>query len=113
MWDVAGYERGKSPGCGGMSLSRDEDDEDEDSPSIFDITGISAPVIVHGCTDKAGTFQYIHFHLFILLHGMLFTNIQLDDLPATLGRFIKRLQLEEKEWLMMAVVNITSAFEYG
>jgi hypothetical protein len=32
--------------------------------------------------------------LFILLHGMLFTNIQLDDFQPTLARFIERLEIE-------------------
>ncbi|KAF7295122.1 PINc domain-containing protein [Mycena indigotica] len=54
--------------------------------------------------------------LFILLHGMLFTNIQLDDFPATLGRFIERLEIEgadERDWTMMAVINICAILEYG
>ena len=54
--------------------------------------------------------------LFILLHGMLFTNIQLDDFQPTLSRFLERLQiqeLEERDWMMMAVVNIGSVLEYG
>ncbi|KAF6764811.1 hypothetical protein DFP72DRAFT_985932 [Ephemerocybe angulata] len=54
--------------------------------------------------------------LFVLLHGMLFTNIQLDDFQPTLARFIERLDIEgaeEKEWIMMAAVNITAILEYG
>ena len=54
--------------------------------------------------------------LFVLLHGMLFTHIQLDDFAPTLARFVERLEMEdpeEREWLMMAIVNITSVFEYG
>lgn len=54
--------------------------------------------------------------LFVLLHGMLFTNIQLDDFQPTLARFMERLQLEgaeEREWIMMAVVNIAAVLEYG
>lgn len=54
--------------------------------------------------------------LFVFLHGMLFTNIQLDDFQPTLARFIERLNIEgaeEKEWTMMAIVNITSILEYG
>ena len=44
--------------------------------------------------------------LFVLLHGMLFTNIQLDDFKPALARFMERLRLEgaeEREWIMMAV----------
>ncbi|KAJ7721075.1 hypothetical protein DFH07DRAFT_1008258 [Mycena maculata] len=54
--------------------------------------------------------------LFVLLHGMLFTNIQLDDFAPTLARFIERLEIEgaeEREWIMMAIVNICAVLEYG
>lgn len=54
--------------------------------------------------------------LFVLLHGMLFTNIQLDDFASTLARFLERLEIEgaeEREWIMMAVINITAVMEYG
>ena len=54
--------------------------------------------------------------LFVLLHGMLFTNIQLDDFQSTLSRLSERLQIEEveeRDWMMMAVVNIGSLLEYG
>ena len=46
--------------------------------------------------------------LFVLLHGMLFTNIQLDDFKPVLDRFMERLRLEgaeEREWIMMAVTD--------
>ncbi|KAH7930887.1 hypothetical protein BV22DRAFT_1054224 [Leucogyrophana mollusca] len=54
--------------------------------------------------------------LFILLHGMLFTNIQLDDFQPTLARFLERLEIEgaeERDWIMMAVINIGGILEYG
>ncbi|KAI9455599.1 hypothetical protein BJY52DRAFT_638264 [Lactarius psammicola] len=54
--------------------------------------------------------------LFVLLHGMLFTNIQLDDFSPTLARLIERLRIEEpegREWAMMAAVNIGALLEYG
>ncbi|KAF7304708.1 PINc domain-containing protein [Mycena kentingensis (nom. inval.)] len=54
--------------------------------------------------------------LFLLLHGMLFTNINLDDFAVTLARFIERLEIEgadERDWIMMAVVNISAVLEYG
>lgn len=47
---------------------------------------------------------------------MLFTNIQLDDFSPTLARFLERLEIEgaeEREWIMMAVVNIGAIMEYG
>jgi len=53
--------------------------------------------------------------LFILLHGMLFTKIQLDDFQSTLSRLLERLQIEEieeRDWMMMAVINIGSVLEY-
>ncbi|OBZ75187.1 hypothetical protein A0H81_04568 [Grifola frondosa] len=57
--------------------------------------------------------------LFLLMHGMLFTNIQLDDFKGVLERFQEKLQIEgggvveEREWIMMAVTNIASVLEYG
>ncbi|KAF7964541.1 hypothetical protein HWV62_5931, partial [Athelia sp. TMB] len=56
--------------------------------------------------------------LFILLHGMLFTNIQLDDFHATLARFLERLEMEgegveERDWIMMGVINLGAVLEYG
>ncbi|KAF5365760.1 hypothetical protein D9758_003172 [Tetrapyrgos nigripes] len=54
--------------------------------------------------------------LFVLLHGMLFTNIQLDDFQSTLSRFMERLHIEgaeEREWIMMAIINIGAVLEYG
>ncbi|KAF9228014.1 hypothetical protein BS17DRAFT_747074 [Gyrodon lividus] len=54
--------------------------------------------------------------LFVLLHGMLFTNIELDDFTPILARFLERLEIEgaeEREWIMMAVVNIGAIMEYG
>ncbi|KAF7347165.1 PINc domain-containing protein [Mycena venus] len=54
--------------------------------------------------------------LFLLLHGMLFTNIRLTEFEPTLERFIERLEIdgaEEREWIMMAVVNICAVLEYG
>ena len=47
---------------------------------------------------------------------MLFTNIQLDSFNTTVARFIERLAIEgaeEREWLMMAVMNIGAILEYG
>ncbi|KAJ7040049.1 hypothetical protein C8F04DRAFT_1231146 [Mycena alexandri] len=54
--------------------------------------------------------------LFILLHGMLFTNKHLDDFQSTLPRLLERLErdgAEQREWIIMAVVNICAVFEYG
>jgi len=54
--------------------------------------------------------------LFVLLHGMIFTNIQLDDFQPSLARLIERLEIEgaeERDWIMMAIINIGSIFEYG
>ncbi|KAL4074508.1 hypothetical protein V8B97DRAFT_2092695 [Scleroderma yunnanense] len=54
--------------------------------------------------------------LFVLLHGMLFTNIQLDDFTPTLARLLERLEIEdidERHWIMMATINIGAIMEYG
>lgn len=54
--------------------------------------------------------------LFVLLHGMLFTHIQMDDFQPTLARFIERLEIEgaeEREWIMMAVINLCAVLEHG
>lgn len=54
--------------------------------------------------------------LFVLIHGMLFTNIQLDDFQPTLARLLERLDIditEEREWIMMAIINVASIYEYG
>ncbi|KAI0721532.1 hypothetical protein C8T65DRAFT_705109 [Cerioporus squamosus] len=57
--------------------------------------------------------------LFVCLHGMLFTNIQLDDFKRVLARFQEKLQIgegeqvEEREWIMMALINVGSLLEYG
>ena len=56
--------------------------------------------------------------LFVLLHGMLFTNIQLDDFTGTLARFLKRLGMEgrgveEHEWVLVGAINLGAVLEYG
>jgi len=54
--------------------------------------------------------------IFVFLHGMLFTNIQLDDFSATLTCLLECLDIEEpkgQEWTMMAAVNIGALLEYG
>ncbi|GAA6058922.1 hypothetical protein JCM10212_002874 [Sporobolomyces blumeae] len=70
--------------------------------------------------------------LFVHLHGMLFTKISLDDFDDCLERFLERLQEEgwaigkgvdshgpdsslygDKEWFMLAIVNIASMMQYG
>jgi hypothetical protein len=43
--------------------------------------------------------------LFVLLHGMLFNKIQLDDFRGTLACFLERLEMEggsvdEREWVL-------------
>lgn len=54
--------------------------------------------------------------LFVLLHGMLFTNNQLGNFQPTLARFVEHLEIEgaeEREWIMMAVINLSSVLKYG
>ena len=57
-------------------------------------------------------------HLFVLLHGMLFTHIQLDDFTGTLACFLERLKMEgegikECDWMIMGVINLGAILEYG
>ena len=56
--------------------------------------------------------------IFLLMQGMLFTCIQLDDFQPTIAYFKECLQLEplevtKGEWVMMAMLNITSLVGYG
>ena len=54
--------------------------------------------------------------LFVFLHGVLFTDIQLDNFSATLARLLECLDIEEpegREWTMMAAVNIRALLEYS
>jgi hypothetical protein len=51
---------------------------------------------------------------FVLLHGMLFTNIRLDDFSPTLARFLERTKVEgaeECKWIVVAVVNVGAILE--
>ncbi|KAK7043684.1 hypothetical protein VNI00_008295 [Paramarasmius palmivorus] len=74
------------------------------------------PVWSHEAQEKRQLPDATVAELFVLLHGMLFTNIQLDDFHSTILRFIERLALEgaeEREWIMMAVINISAILEYN
>lgn len=54
--------------------------------------------------------------LFVVLHDMLFTHIQLDDFDIVLARFLVKLQLdsiEEREWIMMGVTNLADGGAFG
>ncbi|KAF4578661.1 hypothetical protein EYR40_001189 [Pleurotus pulmonarius] len=54
--------------------------------------------------------------LFILLHGMLFTASGLDNFDPILVRLLEKIAVdgaEEKDWIMMAVLNIGAVLEYG
>ncbi|KAJ1308554.1 hypothetical protein OPQ81_004254 [Rhizoctonia solani] len=56
---------------------------------------------------------------FVLLLGLLFTRIQLDDFDTVLARFIERLEIEgsgavsEAEWIMIAVCCVGAMLEFG
>jgi protein SMG6 len=66
----------------------------------------------HKCADLGAGIS----DLFIYLHGMLFTNIELDHFKDTLARFLERLEIEdveEREWIMMGIINICAVLEYG
>jgi protein SMG6 len=59
--------------------------------------------------------------LFVLLHGMIFTKIQLDDFDDIFARFFERLEedrlgtksLPQVEWVMMGVINLAACLQYG
>jgi hypothetical protein len=54
--------------------------------------------------------------LFVFLHSMLFTNIQLDDFSPTLARLLGHLSIEgpgAREGTMMPAINIGALLEYG
>ncbi|KAG0142488.1 hypothetical protein CROQUDRAFT_233492 [Cronartium quercuum f. sp. fusiforme G11] len=67
--------------------------------------------------------------LFVHLHGMLFTKIQLDDFEHELARFMEKLaedrlisqrdgqtaktSMSDANWVMMATINICALLQYG
>ncbi|CDZ96423.1 Nonsense-mediated mRNA decay protein [Phaffia rhodozyma] len=59
--------------------------------------------------------------LFVLLHGMIFTKIQLDDFDDIFARFFERLEedrlgtrpVPSLEWLMMGIINLSACLQYG
>ncbi|CAA7257321.1 unnamed protein product [Cyclocybe aegerita] len=53
--------------------------------------------------------------LFILLHGMLFTTIQLDGFKHALAHFIEHLKIkgaEERVWIVITTINISTMLKY-
>lgn len=62
--------------------------------------------------------------LFLLMHGMIFTRIELDNFEQVFARFLERLDedrlgatgvkpITQVEWLTMAVVNVNAIMQYG
>ena len=64
--------------------------------------------------------------LFVRLHGMLFTRIDLDNFSTVLSRFMERLEednqlddmhrqtnLSQVDWMTMGSVNLSSMLQYG
>ncbi|KAL7421588.1 hypothetical protein Q5752_003357 [Cryptotrichosporon argae] len=64
--------------------------------------------------------------LFVRLHGMLFTRIDLDAFPPVMSRFMERLEedasldgvsrkagVTQVDWLLMSAVNIAAVLQYG
>lgn len=57
----------------------------------------------------------------MLLHGMIFTKIQLDDFDDIFARFFERLEedrlgtypLSQVEWIQMGVINLAACLQYG
>ncbi|QRW01731.1 Est1 DNA/RNA-binding domain protein [Ceratobasidium sp. AG-Ba] len=56
---------------------------------------------------------------FVLILGLLFTRVQLDDFDTVLARFVERLEIEgvsavrEPEWIMIAVCCVGAVLEFG
>lgn len=64
--------------------------------------------------------------LFVRLHGMLFTKIDLDNFESVMSRFMERLEedarhdgvsrkvtISQVDWIVMASVNIAAVLQYG
>lgn len=64
--------------------------------------------------------------LFVRLHGMLFTKIDLDNFSTVMARFVERLEEDARldgvsrkatvtqvDWIVMASVNIAAVLQYG
>lgn len=64
--------------------------------------------------------------LFVRLHGMLFTRIDLDNFSSVMSRFMERLDedarldgvsrkvsISQVDWIIMASVNIAAVLQYG
>lgn len=64
--------------------------------------------------------------LFVRLHGMLFTKIQLDDFQPVMSRYMERLEedasldvvnrrttITQVDWILMGAINITAVLQYG
>jgi len=64
--------------------------------------------------------------LFVRLHGMLFTRIQLDDFPSVMSRYMERLEedasldgvsrkatITQVDWMLMATANLAAVLQYG
>ena len=64
--------------------------------------------------------------LFVRLHGMLFTKIQLDDFAPVMSRYMERLEedasldgvsrkatITQVDWMLMASVNLAAVLQYG
>jgi hypothetical protein len=64
--------------------------------------------------------------LFVRLHGMLFTRIELDDFVPVMSRFMERLEedasldgvsrkacVSQVDWLLMGTINLAAILQYG
>ncbi|CAL1704092.1 unnamed protein product [Somion occarium] len=132
------YARGlaATPGAGKLHhhlglLSRDKDGGEEELRGVYHF--VKSLITVHPFTTSRESIQPLWSvaaqkrrqapearlsELFVLLHGMLFTNIQLDDFKGILSRFEEKLLIEgevveEREWIMMAIVNLGALLEFG
>ncbi|KAI0078154.1 hypothetical protein K474DRAFT_1706708 [Panus rudis PR-1116 ss-1] len=126
-----------TPGAGKLHhhlglLSRDKDGSEEELRGVYHF--VKSMIALHPFTNSRESVLPLWSapaqarrqapdarlsELFVLLQGMLFTRIQLDDFKGVLARFEEKLhieggeQIEEREWIMTAVINIGSILEYG
>lgn len=85
------------------------------------------PLFDTALQKKRATFDATASDLFLLMHGMLFTRIELDNFDGAFDRFMERLtedlhmgtmqgtgrSIPQVEWLTMAIVNVAAMMQYG
>lgn len=84
------------------------------------------PLFDSGLQSRRSLPEATAMDLFIKLHGMLFTKIDLDNFSDVMARFMERLEEDARldgvsrkatvtqvDWILMASVNIAAVLQYG